>query len=1724
MRLSPRLGPLFLALLLLAPAAPAQGTPTIEMTVSRDVDGNLAIDLVTRGASEATSLLVTHQDPLTLATVVDWLGSFPVTAGTTTSAILKGVREDVDLRVRLLPAGVAPNRLPNGVYDGAHADTLATRAQASLPAYVNARAVDVASYRVGSGALGNIANYDEVRGLVTRSGVVVVGWHLDNHLWVAHSTDGGRSFSPAARLDNFGLAGPYDWGMGELDSGMVQFVYHPMADASKPWGITRFSPTDGATHAMLQNGTVDIGSTRASVLVVPDGSAILTAARPGGGVQVWRIHDTQLTRRLGDVPFDQPVMTTRAGIMGTQLSVVFLTQWTPVPNRVYYAVSPDSGGNFSAPVPLATPTAEMTGGINDLGEFIVDGAGQQHLALGGFNGQGTPMGVYLLLNPDGTERHATRVLNAVTPSLGVRGSRVWLDWGGNPAGTVERSTGNTVLSTGQTLNQLSGFVPYRGIGVFPDGRPLLIGKKFGDQPSEGFGVAPLFDPTGPASTFLRRTDQPLSEFTIDAFSVPTYASVGERVNVTIGNSYRGSGDADVTLTLVVNGVNQETKTTRISGSAGGSTLTSFLYAPPATGTYAVTVKLSDGQAAQARTLQVSPSPVGTFALRSQYAPPVMYGGEPVEVLANLSYTGPSGSGSASATVTLREHGTPVSEKVITIVTGENPTVRIPYTPPRAGNPSLTLQLHTGQVFSPMNATVIPRYVLHEQTVPANATVGDTITISANLTFQGPRASMETITLRLNGSILTSTPRFLQPGERFSVAFLHNLRGAGAYRFNVELPNGQAFDERTVQVGARAFAPATPRPEYSFGEIRVGARTVVGEPVDVRANVTYQGNVSRSVTYELLVDGVVESRVTLDVQPGWLTDAGFSFVPRRESIVAISVRAPDGSQSPTSFASVRSEYSLHGIAVPPTGTLGRGVNVTGEFTYSGTGTGTAYATLVVNGTTSGSEAFPLAPGQRAQAKAFFSPVYGGTYRVTLQMPNGLRFPEQEVTFTDASAQQTFVFGEVRVLSDVVVGQPVEVRGNITYRGSASRSATYELLVDGVAKFPVTVNVQSGWTTDAGFSFTPQHEGLTTLAIRAPDGTQSAQLAVMARSDYAMRALSVPSVGRLDQGVNVTADFTYGGTLTGTVYATLVINGTTAYSEPFNIAPGQRGQITIPFWPAYAGTYRLTIEMPNGLRYAEQTVTFSDPTSPAPFVFDDLRVPSRIRYGQESANVQVDWRHTQTVAAVHTLEILANDALVYTNTWTLPANSAGGLNFSFSPPAPGTYSIMARSSLGAASPVRALLVEPPAPTPTPTPTPIQPPPTPTPPDLGPLELPPDAQVGVATSIGVTIVSESTVGQVARVEFLVNNNVREARDVTLQPSATVGITFDLTPVTPGSYALTMRIVGGDSSSATLEVAPPTATTPATPTPPPVEPEKRIEIRFDVNEILIPPGGEASIVITIRNVGREPVPLRGISFDGLPPGVAVRLGANAEGEVDAGATRTLSATLVAQPGATLASQRASIAAVDSSGQDAGSATLAVRVADPATLIDQPVTNGDVKTMLYAAGAATTATLGGIWLFLRRDVGRILLGAATLPLYTRLKKSDVLKNEVRASVYAYIQANPGVRFEELRKALGLGNGALVFHLQILEREGFVKSAKEWSKRRFWASANAGGPKSDVTAHDAVANLLAGEPGLSPSAVAQKLGISRQLARYHLKALERQGRVRAEGSGILQQYHLLGRP
>jgi len=69
---------------------------------------------------------------------------------------------------------------------------------------------------------------------------------------------------------------------------------------------------------------------------------------------------------------------------------------------------------------------------------------------------------------------------------------------------------------------------------------------------------------------------------------------------------------------------------------------------------------------------------------------------------------------------------------------------------------------------------------------------------------------------------------------------------------------------------------------------------------------------------------------------------------------------------------------------------------------------------------------------------------------------------------------------------------------------------------------------------------------------------------------------------------------------------------------------------------------------------------------------------------------------------------------------------------------------------------------------------------------------------------------------------------------------------------------------------------------------------------------------------------------------------------------------------------------------------------------------------------------------------------------YTTLSREEIMNNKKRQEIVELLAQRKGLTFSELMRKLGMKNGVLAYHLRMLEKNKYVKSARDGKYRRFF--------------------------------------------------------------------------
>jgi len=160
---------------------------------------------------------------------------------------------------------------------------------------------------------------------------------------------------------------------------------------------------------------------------------------------------------------------------------------------------------------------------------------------------------------------------------------------------------------------------------------------------------------------------------------------------------------------------------------------------------------------------------------------------------------------------------------------------------------------------------------------------------------------------------------------------------------------------------------------------------------------------------------------------------------------------------------------------------------------------------------------------------------------------------------------------------------------------------------------------------------------------------------------------------------------------------------------------------------------------------------------------------------------------------------------------------------------------------------------------------------------------------------------------------------------------------------------------------------------------------------------------------------------------------------------------------------------------------------------------------------------------FLSTEIGRYgAFKAIIFPLYSRLKKEEVLDHFVRGQIYGYIVSHPGQHYNSMRQDLKVTNGTLSHHLRTLEMMGFIKSHREGVFKRFYpievsVPQDRGVKLSDLQIQ--ILEMVRSGSGPTQTDIAGRLDVTQQTVSYNIRTLSREGAIRMEKDGRNTRYY-----
>jgi predicted transcriptional regulator len=142
---------------------------------------------------------------------------------------------------------------------------------------------------------------------------------------------------------------------------------------------------------------------------------------------------------------------------------------------------------------------------------------------------------------------------------------------------------------------------------------------------------------------------------------------------------------------------------------------------------------------------------------------------------------------------------------------------------------------------------------------------------------------------------------------------------------------------------------------------------------------------------------------------------------------------------------------------------------------------------------------------------------------------------------------------------------------------------------------------------------------------------------------------------------------------------------------------------------------------------------------------------------------------------------------------------------------------------------------------------------------------------------------------------------------------------------------------------------------------------------------------------------------------------------------------------------------------------------------------------------------------------------------YARIEGEEVLRHEARGDMLRIIQASPGMSLQEIGSKVRLARGPTQWHLDKLERNGYVARVRHGGESLFFPRNT---PPQQAKALAALRHasrrqllaLAAGNPGLRPSEASRLMALGPPTIRHHARALLDLGLLSQVGEGNAVKY------
>jgi PGF-CTERM protein/surface glycoprotein (TIGR04207 family) len=565
---------------------------------------------------------------------------------------------------------------------------------------------------------------------------------------------------------------------------------------------------------------------------------------------------------------------------------------------------------------------------------------------------------------------------------------------------------------------------------------------------------------GNGSQLADITIQTLADFEVSNLTAPANATVGDTivVNATVSNVGGGQGTTVVEFVLGGDALLNQT----ITLGAGNATDISFdvLTAGVPPDTYEHGVQAGNGSQFANITLQQP----ATFEVSNLSAPPNATAGDTITVNATVSNVGDI-AGTTDAEFVFA--GEVLLSETVALDGGNSTTVsfEVPTANVSADIYEHGVQAGDDAVTANITLQQPATFEVSNLTAPANATVGDTITVNATVSNVGDIAGTTDAEFVFAGEVLFNESVALDGGDSTTVSFEVPTGDvpAGTYEHGVQAGNGGQFADITLQ------QPAT----FEVSNLAAPGSATAGDTITVNATISNVGDLEGTTDAEFVFAGDVLLSQTVTLGGG--NSVTVSFEVPVEGIPADTyehgVQAGNDGQFANITIQTLADFEVSNLSAPSTVTIGDTITVNATVSNVGGGQGTTVVEFVFAGDVLFSQSITLGAGNATDV-SFDVPttdVSSGTYEHGVRA--GDSFPTAQISINMPPTASFLTSAEVVAINETVV---LDGTGSTDSDGTI---ASYEWDLDGDGQY----DDATGPTAGVPFNAT----GDQTIGLRVTD---------------------------------------------------------------------------------------------------------------------------------------------------------------------------------------------------------------------------------------------------------------------------------------------------------------------------------------------------------------------------------------------------------------------------------------------------------------------------------------------------------------------------------------------------------------------------------------------------------------------------------------------------------------